>query len=146
MCPLARASSTILIAVLVLILPGCSLLAVRPDRSARAVGDCRTPAVAPVIDGLLAPSEPIPGAPAAVRTPCDPTRPSSRFTGPCFLDLAPSAPHPGRTITLNVLEAAAATYGALKVTACKEARRKLAIPSTELAAAPPLDLALLQRR
>jgi hypothetical protein len=144
MHPLRRVA---MCALVLSLLQGCSLLALRRDSSARAGRECAGPAVAPVLDAWFDGTDPVPGVPDAVRPPCDPSRPSSGFTGPCFIQhTASEHPAGGATITANVLQAVASTYGRLKVTACREASRKLAIPTTELAAAPSLDLAVARRR
>ena len=122
------------------LISGCSLFAVRGDSGARDGRQCSAPSVSPVIDGWLEAPDGAPDVTAAVRPPCDPSRPSSGFTGPCFIGRSSSEHRAGGAqIAVDLLQAAAATYGRLKVSACREARGKLAIPLAELAAAPRLD-------
>jgi hypothetical protein len=127
--------------------PGCALMGVRPDSRWSEGRDCSGPIVAPVVDGLFAASEPAPGAPAGIRPACDPSRPSAGFAGPCFIERTSSQQRAGAgSIAVNLVEAAAATYGMLRGRACREASRKLTMPATELAMAPGLDLARVRAR
>ena len=120
------------------LLAGCSLLTVRRDRAVREGAECSE---------WLDVSDPAPGVPAAVRPPCESTRPSSGFTGPCFIERTASERRPGVvTMTIDVVAAAAATYGRLKTSACREARQKLTMPVAELGTALRLDLSLARRR
>jgi hypothetical protein len=117
-----------------------------PDRSAKDGGDCTTTVIAPVVDGLFAATALGTGVAASIKPPCDPSRPSSGFFGPCLLDFTPQEHAAGAgLIALSVLEATAATYGGLKVAACREAKQKMAIPPSELEAAPSLRLGVARR-
>jgi len=142
-----RSLSRLAISMFVLtVVPGCALIGARPE--SRSDGrDCSGPIVAPVIDGLFTPSDPVPGIPDGLRPACDPSRPSAGFAGPCFIERGASQQRAGAgTIAVNLVEAAAATYGRLRTRACREASAKLAMPPGQLAMAPRLDLALAQRR
>jgi hypothetical protein len=112
---------------------GCSFWAVRgPDHNAARGGDCTSSVAAPVVDGVLAAAALTGGALAA-------NAPSCQSTGPwsCFLDLTPAEHGAGvALIGLGVLEAAAATYGGIKVAACHEMKARLAIPASQLRPAP----------
>jgi len=144
MRPLSRLAICVLITM---VFPGCALIGVRPESRRGEGGDCSGPIVAPVVDGLFAASERVPGAPDGMRPACDPSRPSAGFAGPCFIEHTASQQRAGAgAITVNLVEAAAATYGMLRTRACREASRKLAVPPGQLAMAPRLDVALAQRR
>jgi len=115
-----------------LVFPGCSFWAVRgPDSRVRGGGDCTTSVAAPVTDGIFAAGAIAGGAYAVSQSPCDPRARTSSLLGPCFLDLTPAI-HQGGAILIGfaVLEAAAATYGGLKVAACHEAKAEAQVPLT----------------
>ena len=112
------------VGVQLLCIPGCSFWAVRgPNASVAGGGDCSTSVVAPVIDGVFAASFIGVGVAGAAAPSC------SREPGAtgCFLDFS-GAEHAagGGLIALGVLEAAAAAYGAAKVSACHEAKKQVA--------------------
>jgi hypothetical protein len=116
---------------LLLLAPGCSFWAVRgPERAPG--GDCTSSVAAPVVDGLLAAAAFTGGALAVSAPACKSTGPWS-----CFMDLTPEEHGAGAVlIGLGVLEAAAATYGGIKVAACHEVKARLAIPASQLRPAP----------
>lgn len=113
---------------LLLLVPGCSFWAVRgPDRSAAQGGNCTSSVAAPVIDGVLAAGAFTGGVLAASAPSCP----------GCFLDFTPAEHGSGAVlIGLGVLEAAAATYGGIRVAACHEVKARLAIPPGQLRPAP----------
>jgi cytochrome b561 len=109
-------------------LPGCSFWAVRgPNPSAIAGGDCSTSVAAPVVDGVLAASFIGLGAAGAAAQSCSGTSSSASFGfGPCFLDFSAAEQQAGvGLIVIGVIEAAAATYGAIQVNACHQAKKGL---------------------
>lgn len=82
---------------------------------------------APVVDGVLAAGAFTGGVLSASAPACT----------SCFLDFTPAEHRAGAVlIGLGVLEAAAATYGGIKVAACHEVKAKLAIPPSQLRPAP----------
>ena len=115
---------------LLLLVPGCSFWAVRGPE--RVGSDCTSSVAAPVIDGVLAATAFTSGAVAL-------NAPSCQQTGPwaCFMDLTPAEHGAGAVlIGVGVLEAAAATYGGIKVAACHEMKARMAIPASQLRPAP----------
>jgi hypothetical protein len=133
-----------------LTLPGCSFWAVRgPNPSVPGGGDCSTSAVAPVVDGVLAASFIGLGAAGAAAQSCSGTNSSSSFGfGPCFLDFSGAEQEAGvGLIVIGVIEAAAATYGAVKITACHQAKKELvAPPMSRPVPAPSLHLGVPPER
>jgi hypothetical protein len=132
-----------------LCLPGCSFWAVRgPDRSVAGGGDCSTSVVAPVVDGVLAASFIGLGAAGAGTPSCDGSgRGSSTFFGPCFLDFSGAEQAAGGAlIALGVVEAIAATYGAVKVSACHQAKNELEARAARPVPAPSLRLGTQSER
>ncbi|HET6980957.1 MAG TPA: hypothetical protein VFI53_02395 [Myxococcaceae bacterium] len=135
----SRISSCFVLCLLLLGLPGCSFWAVRrPDRSVAGGGDCSTSAVAPVVDGVLAASFIGLGAAGAATKSCSGTSNGTAFGfGPCFLDFSGVEQGAGvGLIALGVLEAAAATYGAVQVSACHQAKKVLETPGGHPVPAP----------
>jgi len=135
----SRISSCIVLCLLLLGLPGCSFWAVRgPNRSVAGGGDCSTSVVAPVVDGILAASFIGLGAAGASTPSCNPNV-GGRDTlfGPCFMDLSGVEQGAGvGLIAIGVLEAAAATYGAVQVSACHQAKKVLVTPGSRPVPAP----------
>src|SRR5215813_11871062 len=119
-----------LILCLLLLAPGCSFWAVRgPERMG---GDCTSSVAAPVVDGVLAATAFTSGVVAL-------NAPSCQATGgwSCFMDLSGAAHGAGTVlIGVGVLEAAAATYGGIKVAACHEVKARMSIPASQLRPAP----------
>jgi len=114
-------SRWVLLCLQLLCLPGCSFWAVRgPDRSVVGGGDCSTSAVAPVIDGILAASFFGVGVAGATTESC---------TGNCWLDFSGVEQGAGwGLMAVGLIEAAAATYGAVKISECHEAKKHLGLP------------------
>jgi len=89
-------------------------------------GDCSTSAVAPVVDGVLAASFIGLGAAGTAAQSCSGTSSSASWFGPCFLDFSGVEQQAGvGLIVIGVIEAAAATYGAIQVNACHQAKKSL---------------------
>ena len=137
-----RVSGWLAVCVQLLCIPGCSFWAVRgPDRSVRGGGDCSTSVVAPVVDGVLAASLIGLGVAGAATPSCNPQARSTGFYGPCFLDFSGvEQAAGGGMIALGVLEAVAASYGAIRVSACNDAKKQLGPPISRSVAAPAFHL------
>jgi hypothetical protein len=101
-------------------------------------GDCSTSLAAPVVDGVLAASFIGLGAAGAATQSCSGTSRSTSFGfGPCFLDFSGVEQGAGvGLIAIGVLEAAAATYGAVQVSACHQAKKALETPAGHPVPAP----------
>ena len=124
----------IVLCLLLLGLPGCSFWAVRgPNPSVIGGGDCSTSPAAPIVDGVLGATFIGFGVAGASTPSC---------SGACFLDLTPAVQGAGAgLIAAGVLEAAAATYGAVQTTQCRQAKTELlASPVSRPVPAPSLHL------
>jgi hypothetical protein len=128
-CSLCR---SICVLLPLLLLPGCSFWAVRgPDRSVRGGGNCTTSPAAPVLDGVIGAGFVGMGIAGAGSPSCS----------GCWVDLSSAAHGAGAgLIALGVIEAAAATVGAIRAGACAEAKKELLTPPSRIEAAPSLDL------
>jgi len=123
-----RMLSVLLLVAVPVLTSGCSFWAVRGPSSTRD-RDCTESVAAPVVDGVLAATALAGGVAGASTSSCS----------NCFADLSSATRGAGAVlIGLGVLEAAAATYGGIKVAACREVKARLEIPASQLRPAPAL--------
>jgi hypothetical protein len=130
----SRISSCFVLCLLLLGVPGCSFWAVRgANPSVTGGGDCSTSPAAPIVDGVLAGTFVGFGV-AGVNT--------AGCSGACWLDMSGAAHGAGAgLIAVGVIEAAAATYGAVKISQCRQAKKELlAPPVSRPVPAPSLHL------
>jgi hypothetical protein len=132
-----------LIALVLVLGPGCSFWAVRgPDWSKPAGGDCTTSAVAPVVDGILAAG--FVGVGVAALSEKSGCGGSSSF---CFDYSSISQGAGAAFIALGAIETAAMLYGSVKAAECGRARKELGLPvAARVQPAPALSLGTAEGR